>query len=226
MTRRYHAPALPRPGERATLPLDTSHHLLEVCRHPRGEPLSLFDGAGREMHCRLIGVDGRQAVVEGLEELPACQPRRRVTLLLALCKHQAWETALRMATELGVDEVQPVRTERCTVRKLRPQRWQKVLVSACAQSGRRWLPALAELAPLPRALQAPSLPSRRLVLAPGTPRGPECSQGDLALLVGPEGGLTSNELDLARQAGFEPAGLCPHVLRVDTAVAAALALYG
>jgi 16S rRNA (uracil1498-N3)-methyltransferase len=225
--RRYHHAALPAPGERLTLPRDTSHHILQVCRHPRGEPLTLFDGAGSEATCTLVDVKGGQAVVACTALLPPCAPTHRVTLLLALCKPAAWETSMRMATELGVDHIQPVLCSRSTVRKLRLERWQRVLVAACEQSGRRWLPTLAAPLPLVRALCEPSLPSRRLQMAPGAPSpAPEPHRGDLALLVGPEGGLSAQEQAEAAQAGFEPAGLGTHVLRVDTAVAAALARYG
>lgn len=225
--RRYHHTVLPAPGERLTLPKDTSHHILQVCRHPRGKPLRLFDGAGSEASCTLVDVTGGRAVVSCTELLPPCAPCRRLTLLLALCKPAAWETALRMATELGVDHIQPVLCSRCSVRKLRLERWQKVLVAACEQSGRRWLPSLAAPLPLSQALCEPSLPPERLQLAPGAPSPAlEAPGGDLALLVGPEGGLSEQEQAEATQAGFEPAGLGHHVLRADTAVAAALARYG
>ncbi len=226
MSRRYHHPALPQPGERAVLPKDTSHHILQVCRHPRGEPLTLFDGVGGEARCTLVDVERSRAVVACDELLPPCSPSRRLTLLLALCKPAAWETSLRMATELGVDHVQPVLCARSTVRKLRLERWQKVLVAACEQSGRRWLPTLSSPASLLRALEEPSLPSRRLLLAPGASPALPSPTGDLALLVGPEGGLSAQEHAAALQAGFEATGLGTHILRVDTAVAAALARYG
>lgn len=225
MSRRYHHSSLPALGQRLTLSSEVSHHLLQVCRHPRGEPLQLFDGAGTEVSCLLVDVHGALAVVECIERLPLCTPSRRLVLLLALCKPAAWETSLRMATELGVDELQPVLTTRTTVRKLRLERWQKVLLAACEQSGRRWLPALREPLALAAALREPSLPSTRLLLAPGAPPL-QPPGGDLTLLVGPEGGLSDQERADARLAGFERAGLGRHVLRVDTAVAAALARYG
>ncbi len=226
MTRRYHHPELPAQGERCTLPKDSSHHILQVCRHPRGTELTLFDGAGGEVRCCLVAVDGQRAVLEALEPLERSQePERPSTLLLALCKPQAWETSLRMATELGVARVQPVLTARSSVRKLRAERWERVLLAACEQSGRRWLPHMEPLLPLADALRHPDLPQARLVLSPGAPILPSPA-GAMALLVGPEGGLDDGELLQAREAGFEPAGLGSHVLRVDTAVAAALARYG
>jgi 16S rRNA (uracil1498-N3)-methyltransferase len=226
MSRRYHVTPLPSPGERIELPRETSHHILQVCRHPRGEPLLLFDGQGREHRCALVDVRGQRAVVEGLEALPVAPPPPPIALLLALCKPTAWETAVRMATELGISDLQPVLATRSTVRRLRIERWLKLVVAACEQSGRRWLPRLHEPLPLPSALEAPWLPQRRLLLAPGAPSDRESTSGGMALLVGPEGGLSDEEQAQARQAGFEPTGLSSHVLRVDTAVAAALARYG
>ncbi len=225
MSRRYHLGELPAPGQRAVLGKDTSHHMLQVCRHPRGEAVVLFDGQGREAHGRLVAVERGRAVVEIQERTAPCAPARRVTLLLALCKPAAWETSLRMGTELGLDHVIPVLCARSTVRKLRLERWHKVLLAACEQSGRRWLPTIQRPLGLPEALQEPSLPSRRLLMAPGAAPLPR-PDVDIALLVGPEGGLTDDESALTRAAGFEPAGLGSHVLRVDTAVAAALTRYG
>jgi 16S rRNA (uracil1498-N3)-methyltransferase len=225
--RRYHHPVLPTPPERVILPKDSSHHILQVCRHPRGTELNLFDGAGAELRCELVDVQGQRAVLQAVEALaPTPAPPFPTTLLLALCKPAAWETGLRMATELGVDTIQPVLAARSSVRKLRLERWERVLVSAAEQCGRRWLPRLHEPLGLPQALEQAWLPPRRLVLAPGSPPPPSAPPAAVALLVGPEGGLSEEELALAIQAGFEPTGLTEHVLRVDTAVAAALARCG
>ncbi len=224
--RRYHHPVLPTPPERVILPKDSSHHILQVCRHPRGTELNLFDGAGAELRCELVDVQGQRAVLQAVEALaPTPAPPFPTTLLLALCKPAAWETGLRMATELGVQRVLPLLCERSSVRKLRLERWQRVITAACEQSGRRWLPDLEALLPFDSAIALPPLPGQRLVLQPGSHAQPVI-QHDMALLVGPEGGLTDKELQQATQAGFVPAGLGPHVLRVDTAVAAALARYG
>ena len=222
--RRYHHPVLPTQGDLLTLPRDTSHHILQVCRHPRGTELCLFDGVGGEATCTLVEVQDKRAVLACTALRAPCTPTRRVVVMLALCKPAAWETALRMGTELGADLFQPVLVSRCSVRKLRPERWEKLLVAACAQSGRRWLPRLEPLLNLQEALEAPWLPPERLVLAPGAPVLPSPA-GDVALLLGPEGGLTDAELEAARVAGFQQAGLATHTLRVDTAVAAALTRY-
>jgi 16S rRNA (uracil1498-N3)-methyltransferase len=109
------------------------------------------------------------------------------------------------------------------VRDIRGDRWQRVVASAAGQSGRADLPEIGVPSPLAdAAAQVPTSAVRRLAL-PGAPRM-EPAAGPAALIVGPEGGLTSGEVDLLVAAGWVPGGLAAHVLRVDTAVAAGLAL--
>ncbi len=226
MSRRYHSPDLPKPGERRRLSQATSHHLLRVRCLARGAELILFDGQGNELRCRLVAVEGSRALVEGLEAFTSpAAPETRLELLQALCKGPAFESALRMATELGVGRLRPVRCARSNLRTDRQERWQRVLVAAAEQCGRCRLPQLDALRPLEQVLADPELPSRRLVLVPGA-GSPKVAGEDLALLVGPEGGLDEQELAAARAAGFEDAGLGPWTLRTDTAAAAALARYG
>lgn len=222
MSRRYLHPVLPAPGARLLLDRAASHHLLEVCRHPRGAPLRLFDGRGREALCRLVGVEGNLALVEGLQEPRESFSGSWRVLLLALCKGPAFEAALRMACELGVGEVRPVLAARSNLRRGNEDRWRRVLEAASRQCGRATLPALAELSPLPVALEAQGLPAERWVATPTAPLAAHSGE-DLALLIGPEGGLDEAEIAAARAAGFTPVGLGPLILRVDTAVAAALA---
>ncbi len=225
MSHRYHHPRIPQAGSQLTLTRSASHHLLQVRRHPRGESLLLFDGHGQQALCRLVAVEAGCAVIECLERLePVPAPTERLVLLLGLCKAAALETALRMATELGATELHGFVAERSNQRRLREDRWRRVLISACEQCGRSWLPSLHAASSLEQALAAGELPPQRLLLSPGSPPLPR-PQGSVTLLAGPEGGLAERELGLAHRAGFQDAGLGPHTLRVDTAVAAALARY-
>jgi 16S rRNA (uracil1498-N3)-methyltransferase len=160
--------------------------------------------------------------LEALEEPREAQDGPWRVLLLALCKGPAFETALRMACELGVAEVRPVLTARSNLRQGNPERWRRVLEAASRQCGRASLPLLADREPLAAAVTATRLPAERWVAAPSAPLAAPWSS-DLALLIGPEGGLNEAEIVAARDAGFTPVGLGPLVLRVDTAVAAALA---
>lgn len=101
------------------------------------------------------------------------------------------------------------------------QRWQKLCDEAARQCGRASAPVVRR--PDKTSLYE-DLPARRLVLSPGAPVG-EASSEDLALIIGPEGGLHADEVEQALAQGFEGAGLGPWVLRSDTAAVAALARY-
>jgi 16S rRNA (uracil1498-N3)-methyltransferase len=200
---------------------DTTHHVEVVTRIGRGEPFVVFDGHGVEAVVVLVG----HGEIEG-RSTPARAPERPARhLVLAVPKGPALDQALRMAVELGVTHVHPAIAARSVVREVRSHRWSRIVAAAAAQSGRADLPALAEPESLLVAAgSVPATADRRLAV-PGGPRlGPAI--GAAALVVGPEGGLTPAEVEALAAAGWAPAGLARHVLRVDTAVAAGLALLG
>ena len=139
--------------------------------------------------------------------------------------------AIQKAVELGVNCIVPVVTERCNVQlggeraDKRIKHWQGVIVSACEQSGRQFLPQLADVMQLEEALDWVDVDCK-LVLDPEA----ESSLGDLkkhgqiALLIGPEGGLSQIEIEQAKKAGFQAVRFGPRILRTETASAAALAV--
>jgi 16S rRNA (uracil1498-N3)-methyltransferase len=130
-----------------------------------------------------------------------------------------------MATELGVTEIHGFVAERSVATGLHMERWQKILVGAAGQCGRSAPPVLVAHDKLEGALSAlPGGLSRR-ILVPGAETGTQTTEG-VVVLVGPEGGWTRDELELASSAGCVPTGLGEWTLRADTAVAAALAVYG
>lgn len=219
--RRFAAPSLPSPGERVALDAAASHHLLNVCRHPRGARLVLFDGGGREVDAVLVDVDG-VAVAEAIGATRVAAPRHALHLVLALAKGGALDEALRMAVETGATDVHPAISARTVPRGDRAERWQRILASAAAQCGRADVPRLHPLRPLTGAADA--VPSRadRRVAVPGAERSAPAA-GDAAVAVGPEGGFAPAEIDALLARGWRAVGLGPWVLRVDTAVAVALA---
>jgi 16S rRNA (uracil1498-N3)-methyltransferase len=129
---------------------------------------------------------------------------------------------LRMATELGVWRIQPFEAARSVVRGERVARWERIVEAAAAQCGRADLPEVRAACSLAEALRALPPDGERRVLVPGAaglpPPAPPC-----VLLVGPEGGLDPREVEAALAEGFQAEGIGSTVLRVDTAVAAALA---
>ncbi len=221
--RRFPAPPLGAAGDTVVLDDEASHHMLRVTRVPRGTAVELFDGQ-RSAPATLHDVqDGRAVcVLDGPPVAAGAQPDRVVAV--ALLKGPAFELALRMATELGATAIWPVLAARSVAKGERRERWERVLTGAARQCGRSAPPVLAPLRPLADVVAArpPGLPA--FVCAPGA--AARTAPPAAMVFIGPEGGWTPDELADLTAAGVAPLGLGPHVLRADTAVAAALARLG
>jgi 16S rRNA (uracil1498-N3)-methyltransferase len=219
-------------GQRALVAGDRAHHLGVVLRAQAGQLYELSDGV-RVCLGRIEKVARDSVEFALLEELSAEELRLQVTLLLSVVKFDAFEWAIEKATELGVMEIVPVaatRSEKALVAaaEKRSERWRKIVLEAAQQSRRVRLPVLhpvvrPEAAFAARAERLGIFLSEwaealalRVVL-----RDRAASQAVLA--IGPEGGWTDEERDLAMKAGFHEASLGRLILRTETAVIAALA---
>lgn len=227
-------------GQCLTLPEDSSAHLLRVLRLAPGDAVTLFNGDGFDYTARLLTAAkrGAQAEVTGRERVERESPLR-ITLVQGVARGEKMDLVLQKATELGVDAFTPVITERTEV-KLDAERagkrmahWRGVVAAACEQSGRAVLPRLSEPVAL-SAYAGAELADIRLVLDPASDVGlaaiaPAAGQS-IALVVGPEGGLSDRDLATLQAAGFRGLRLGPRILRTETAglaaVAALQALYG
>jgi 16S rRNA (uracil1498-N3)-methyltransferase len=207
--------------EALTLGPDEAHYLLRVLRLPMGATVCAFDGRGREVDAELVdGPTGPHLKPSGsVRDTPAPPPFH---LFVALTKGPAMDLQVRMATELGVTAIHPVLADRSVATGERVDRWLRIADAAARQCGRADTPEVRPILSFVDALHAqPPLPRR--IAAPGA--GPlPAPEGGAVVWVGPEGGWTRDELDAALAVGCAPLGLGPHVLRADTAVAAALAL--
>jgi 16S rRNA (uracil1498-N3)-methyltransferase len=220
------------------LPASAADHVAKVLRLKPGALLTVFDGRGGEYDAELLSV--ARAGVElrvGTHHPVERESPLRVTLLQSLARGEKMDWIVQKATELGVEAIVPLDAERSVVQleggraERRVAHWQAVAVAACEQSGRNRIPRID----VPHGLDAAcrhcaGRAQFRWMLVPGTPRplaaaseavaGPCAS---VALLVGPEGGLTDAEQAVAARSGFEPVSLGPRVLRTETAGVAALA---
>lgn len=227
-------------GQRITLPEDSSAHLLRVLRLAPGDAVTLFNGDGHDYTARLLTAAkrGAEAEITGREPVPRESPLR-ITLVQGVARGEKMDLVLQKATELGVEGFTPVLTERTEVKldaeraEKRMAHWRGVVAAACEQSGRAVLPRLCQ----PTALSAyagAETADIKLVLDPEGGIGlaslsPQAGQ-TIALVVGPEGGLSERDLATLRAAGFRGLRLGPRILRTETAglaaVAALQALYG
>jgi len=225
--RRFHALALPGQDQQVELSAEVSHHLLRVTGIAPDEAVVIFDGQGGQAVAVLVDAVRGRATLRQVGQTQRV-PTSQLVLLVGVCKHTAMDTVVRMATELGVQRLQPVLSERSVARGDRSSRWQRIAQSSAAQCGRADHPRVDSPVPLREGLESADAALARVVLSPrGTPaaeHGLRLLREPLAVLVGPEGGLSDAELDLALAHGFLELSLGPRVLRADTAVAAALAL--
>ena len=228
---RLYLPADYEAGQTLTLPDAAAHYLTRVLRLGPGDRIEVFDGAGHAALAELVSVSKKRVEIEILAHLPdePIESPLHTVLAQGISRGERMDWTLQKATELGVTAIQPLLTARCEV-KLKGDRlarkqahWQQVVISACEQSGRRVMP---EVKP-PVSLANWLAQSRTgIVLDPSAEQA--FSQLDeaprpLHVLVGPEGGLTDEEVMLAHQAGLTPVRLGPRVLRTETAGCALLA---
>jgi len=221
--RRFPVDVLPGAGERVALAPAPAHHLLQVVRLKRGGRVELFDGSGRVALAKLVGVEGGTAILE-LEEAPhPAHPTHALHLLLGLSKGGAMDAAIRAATEAGATDLHPVRTARSTAQGDRAERWHRIAESAAQQCGRGDLPTIHPTQTLQEAIAALPPDLDRRIALPGAGYLP-AADGPAAVLVGPEGGFTGEEVALALDSGFQPQGLGRWILRTETAAGIAVAM--
>jgi 16S rRNA (uracil1498-N3)-methyltransferase len=211
---------------------EAAHHLGRVLRAQTGQLYELSDGE-RVWLGRIESVSRDRVQFALVEELPAMLPGVAVTLLLSVVKFDAFEWAIEKATELGVSSIVPLaaeRSERALVAaaKKRSERWKKILLESSQQSRRVRIPMLTDIRPTGDAF-SDERESLRLLLSERSDAPPLrdvlAGKRDKAatLAIGPEGGWTDRELEVARQAGFAEASLGKLILRTETAVVATLA---
>lgn len=203
-----------------------AHHLIHVMRARHGSRVVLFDGSGAEFPARVerLGRTDVELAVLGRDEVDRELPLE-LTLGVALPKGERQKWLVEKAVELGVGRIVPLRTARSVARPVRqaPARLRRTVIEASKQCGRNRLMEIAE--PVTWAdfvAETRGTPSRLLAHPQGRgtqplPLSAASLSGPVLLAVGPEGGLTGEELSLALAAGWQPIDLGPRTLRVETA---------
>lgn len=220
------------PGDVVELTGDEARHAVTVSRVRPGEHLAIGDGRGTVVHGVVTSTGARELALEATEVVVEDPPAIRIMLVQALAKGDRDELAVQAATELGVDAVVPWAASRSVSRWEGPKaekgrrRWAAIVREAVKQSIRSRLPEVAPVGTTGE-LSARLDGARVLVLEPTattalTDLRPDGR--DLALVVGPEGGIAPAELERLVAAGAEPVRLGASVLRTSTAGPAAIAV--
>ena len=212
---------------------DVAHHVF-VLRLQVGDTIELFNGQGGSFVASLCSIEKRRAAAEIKVFLPAeCELPYALNLVQALPEGSKMDWIIEKAMELGVSAIQPIASQRCVVRlsadraEKKLAHWQGVIVAAAEQCGRNRLAHLANPLDLAKWLGQQDM-HQRIMLSPRA----EQSLADwarhhppqaLSLLIGPEGGLSDEEEQLASRHGVLALSIGPRILRTETAGLAAIA---
>lgn len=221
-----------RDNSSVELEASPSVHIARALRMQVGGALVLFNGQGGEYPAKITALDKKKVIAT----TAVCEPGvlespLPIHLGIAISRGDRMDWVVQKATELGAVTVTPLLTERTEV-KLKGERaqkkvshWQQISISACEQSGRNLVPQINELMGLQQWLSCTEAECR-LVLHHRADTVPEQQNApaSVALLIGPEGGLSETEIAAAEQAGYQSLRLGPRVMRTETAPLAALAI--
>jgi len=220
-------------GAAIELPPAAVIHASRALRMQAGDAARLFNGDGHDYQGELLGVQKNNVVIKITDIIPVHnESPLSITLVQAISSGDRMDFTIQKAVEMGVTSIQPVSSQRSVVKlsgeraEKRREHWQNVVISACEQSGRAVVPAVA--APLPLATWLGQAPAHamRLTLSPTATQSLHDLQrpvGEVCLLIGCEGGLTDDEVGLAAGQGFIPVQLGKRVLRTETAALATIA---
>lgn len=230
---RFYCPVtLPSAGQ-FELPPAAAHHAQRVLRLRVNDPVQIFDGAGHACDAIILSISGKRVDLDILRTCPAQHAATlHIVLAQAMTSSEKIDWIMQKATELGAVEVQPVQTQR-SVAKLsqeraekRTEHWRGVVIAACEQSGRNDLMQVHAPVELSHWLASvKTVVGSKFILLPDgatTLHTQGKPQGQVTLLIGPEGGFTQEEALMAKQAGFIPVLLGPRVLRTETAALAGI----
>ncbi len=222
-------------GETVQLSDDAFGHLIRVLRLTEGEPVVLFNGQDLcDYQATLVNVAKKsaQALLIAQQKISNESPLK-IHLGQGISRGDRMDFTLQKSVELGVNKITPLFTERCGVKlsgerlaKKRAQ-WQKIVISACEQSGRSFVPEVMQPVMLSDWLNEQTA-ALKLNLHPRASHSimtlatTEKNIDKVRLLIGPEGGLTDDEIAQANQAQFQEVLLGPRVLRTETAALTAI----
>lgn len=217
------------PGQAIVLPDAQAHYLANVMRRSPGEVVELFNGSDGGWSARITALSKRAGRAEVIAQIRPQHDPPDLWLCFAPIKKLRTDFIVEKAAELGAAHILPVQTDHTNTERINRDRLQAHAVEAAEQCLGTYVPQVAPLQPLAALLDG--LGDRRLLWCDEAAAGPATALADLprgpwAILIGPEGGFSTDERD--RLCGVENGvrvSLGPRILRADTAAVAALALW-
>lgn len=221
-------------GQELELEAQAASHLTRVLRLQAGAELVLFNGDGNEYPAHIVRVQRQRAWVhiDDVVRIDKESPLK-IHLCQGISKGERMDYTIQKAVELGVTHITPLITEYVSV-QLKADRlvkrlnhWQGIVQSACEQCGRNVLPQIDPPEKFDIWIQNDISTDKNIVLIPGathTLKTLDTPKAGVCLLIGPEGGLSQNEILQSQQRGFKGIKLGPRVLRTETAALTAISI--
>lgn len=208
------------------LEADAANHVGRVLRMQVNQHLKLFNGDGNDYLASISEVTKKRVTVtvESCEKIENESPLE-LHLAQGISRGDKMDFTLQKSVELGITEITPIFTERCGVKltgerlEKKHQQWQKIVISACEQSGRAFIPKVNTPVKLDVFLQQKTS-QLKLNLHPRATTNIKTlatPEHGVRFIIGPEGGLDDNEIEQALAAGYQEILLGPRVLRTETA---------
>lgn len=228
---RIHEPGPLATGQELSLSEDGANHVGRVLRMQAGQPLVLFNGEGGQYAADILEA-GKKTVRVRIGAFSADEVESHLHFHLGqvVSRGEKMEFTIQKSVELGVNVITPLFSSRCGVKltgerlEKKIQQWQKIAIAACEQCGRNRIPEIRPAMALAQWL-AEDTDELKLNLHPRAEHSvntlPAPNAG-VRLLIGPEGGLSDEEIVAARQHGFIDILLGPRVLRTETAALTAI----
>ena len=236
-------------SEQINITGDQARYLSLVLRVKPGDPLLIFDGLGYRYECKILNIHKKEVVAEIVNKSPySVESPISITLAQGLAKGTKMDLIIQKSTELGVNKIIPIINERSQVKHTeKTERWRKIALSASQQSGRDKIPDIYEPVDFEEFLFNQTQEKKQLSL-PMEKGGKNFfdqgiifsehkqarnlkevlaalkGAGDITILIGPEGGFTKEEVNIAVRKGFIETSLGPRILRTETAPMTAISI--
>ena len=211
------------------LPADPSHYLRTVLRRSVGDVIGLFNGTSSEFSAEITAISKKAVSVRVGTTVMQLEPPPPLVLLFAPIKRAPMEWIIAKGTELGISRFQPVLTEHTQSERMNLDRLRAIAIEAAEQSERLTVPDIDPALPLREALDGvQGRVGAAIETSAFEPAGALLAQAEplAALLVGPEGGFSPDEVEWLRQAPkILGLGLGPRILKAETAALALIAVY-
>jgi 16S rRNA (uracil1498-N3)-methyltransferase len=216
---------------------EKAHYLLSVLRCRKGDHLIVFDGTGDCFRTSIIKAHRREVIAEIIEQF-FCdhESHLHIILIQGILKGEKMDMIIQKTTELGVNEIVPAVTERSQLRDTRRvKRWRKIAEEASRQSGRSVVPVVREPVELKKYLTSSAFQATPQGFIFYEEEGMKLSEavkvfpkgkgeGELLVLIGPEGGFTKEEVNFAKERGLTVISLGERILKAETAAISAVTL--